>query len=152
MLSRDGRRWGKREIIPHCRHQNDSCIKMGSDERHFNVSFIVRIKVTRQCPQTTTFFKSRESRRGYRSEALLLTTYNALPLGQTGSHSLLCYVRVCRKECTILSGAVLSQFSQFEYMQARFDYLRYLSFFPRLRRPMQGLFAACYSPSICLQL
>ena len=27
----------------------------GSDERHFNVSFIVRDKVTRQCPQTTTF-------------------------------------------------------------------------------------------------
>ena len=22
----------------HCHHQNDSCIKMGSDEGHFNVS------------------------------------------------------------------------------------------------------------------
>ena len=22
----------------HCHHQNDSCIKMGSDDRHFNVS------------------------------------------------------------------------------------------------------------------
>ena len=34
-------RWGKREIIYrslHCHHQNDSCIKMGSDESHFNVS------------------------------------------------------------------------------------------------------------------
>ena len=34
-------RWGKREIIYlslHCHHQNDSCIKMGSDETHFNVS------------------------------------------------------------------------------------------------------------------
>ena len=34
-------RWGKREIIylsPYCRHQNDSCIKMGSDESCFNVS------------------------------------------------------------------------------------------------------------------
>ena len=32
---------GKREIIYlslHCHHQNDSCIKMGSDESHFNVS------------------------------------------------------------------------------------------------------------------
>ena len=28
---------------------------MGSDENHFNVSLIVRDKVTRQCPQTTTF-------------------------------------------------------------------------------------------------
>ena len=30
-------------------------IKMGSDESHFNVSLIVRDKVTRRCPQTTTF-------------------------------------------------------------------------------------------------
>ena len=32
---------GEREIIYlslHCHHQNDSCIKMGSDENHFNVS------------------------------------------------------------------------------------------------------------------
>ena len=33
---------GGREIIYlsliHCHHQNDSCIKMGSDESHFNVS------------------------------------------------------------------------------------------------------------------
>ena len=39
----------------HCHHQNDSCIKMGSDENHLNVSLIVRDKVIRQCPQTTTF-------------------------------------------------------------------------------------------------
>ena len=47
---------GEREIIYlslHCHHQNDSCIKMGSDESHFNVALIVRDKVTRQCPQTT---------------------------------------------------------------------------------------------------
>ena len=25
-----------------CHHQNDSCIKMGRDESHFNVSLIVR--------------------------------------------------------------------------------------------------------------
>ena len=39
----------------HCHHQNDSSIKMGSDEGHFNVSLIVRVKVARQCPQTITF-------------------------------------------------------------------------------------------------
>ena len=39
----------------HCHHENDSCIKMGSDESHFSISLIVRDKVTRQCPQTTTF-------------------------------------------------------------------------------------------------
>ena len=34
-------RWGKREIkylSLHCHHQNDFCIKVGSDESHFNVS------------------------------------------------------------------------------------------------------------------
>ena len=31
----------------HCHHQNDSCIKMGRDESHFNVSLIVRDNVTR---------------------------------------------------------------------------------------------------------
>ena len=33
--------WGEREIIYlslNCHHQNDFCIKMGSDESHFNVS------------------------------------------------------------------------------------------------------------------
>ena len=46
-------RWGKREIIYlslHCHHQNDSCIKMGSDDSQFNASIIVRDKVARQCP------------------------------------------------------------------------------------------------------
>ena len=37
----------------HCHHQNDSFIKTSSDESHVNVTFIVRDKVTRQCPQTT---------------------------------------------------------------------------------------------------
>ena len=34
-------RWGEREIIYlslHCHHQNDFCIKVGSDENHFDVS------------------------------------------------------------------------------------------------------------------
>ena len=42
---------GKKEeylyLSLHCHHQNDSCIKMGSGESHFNVSLIVRDKVTR---------------------------------------------------------------------------------------------------------
>ena len=29
-------------IARHCHHQNDSCIKMGSDESDFNVPLIVR--------------------------------------------------------------------------------------------------------------
>ena len=47
-----------------CHHRNDSCIKMGSDESHLNVSLIVRDKVTRQCPQTTTFLKIKHSQSG----------------------------------------------------------------------------------------
>ena len=46
-LIRDGDGGGgeKREIIHlslHCHRQNDSCIKMGSDESHFNVSLTVK--------------------------------------------------------------------------------------------------------------
>ena len=51
-------RWVKRGIIHlslHCHHQIDSCIKVGSDESHFNVSLIVKDKVTKPCPQTATF-------------------------------------------------------------------------------------------------
>ena len=54
---------GGREIIYlslHCHHQNDSCIKMGSDESHFNVS----VGSDGQCPQTTTFLKRKESQSG----------------------------------------------------------------------------------------
>ena len=47
----------------HCYHQNYSCIKMGSDESHFNVSLTVRHKVTRQCPQTPTFEEKGEPKR-----------------------------------------------------------------------------------------
>ena len=49
----------------HCHHQNDSCIKMGSDEGRFSVRIIVRDKVTtRLCPQTTAFLKKKESQSG----------------------------------------------------------------------------------------
>ena len=57
----------------HCHHQNDFCIKVGSDESHFNVSLIVRDKVTSQCPQTTTFEEKGEPKQ-IRTEFLLLTS------------------------------------------------------------------------------
>ena len=66
----------EREIIHlslHCHHQNDSCIKIGSDASHFNVSLTVRDKVTRQCHQTTTFEEKGEPKR-YRTEVLPLTS------------------------------------------------------------------------------
>ena len=75
---------GKREIIYlslHCHHQNDSCIKMGSDESYFNVSLIVRDKVTRHCPQTTTFEEKGEPKRIGTEVPLLtsLTSYQLSP-------------------------------------------------------------------------
>ena len=66
-----------REIIYlslHCQNQNDSCIKMGSNESHFNVSLIVRDKVTRQCPQTTTVFEEKGEPKRYPTEVLPLTS------------------------------------------------------------------------------
>ena len=60
----------------HCHHQNDSGIKMGSDESHFNVSLIVRNKVTRQCPQATIFEEKGELKR-IRTDVPLLTSLTA---------------------------------------------------------------------------
>ena len=65
-----------REIIYlslHCHHQNDSCIEMGSDESRLSVSLIGRDRVTRQCPQTTTFEENGEPKR-IRTEVPLLTS------------------------------------------------------------------------------
>ena len=50
-----------------------TCIKIGSDESHFNVSLIVRDKVTRQCPQTTIFEEKGEPKR-YRTEFIPFTS------------------------------------------------------------------------------
>ena len=61
-------------LFLHCHHLNDFCIKMGSDERHFfNISLIVRHKVTRQRPQTTTFEEKGKPKR-IRTEVPLLTS------------------------------------------------------------------------------
>ena len=49
-----------------------TCIKMGSDESRFNVSLIVRDKVSRQCPQTTTFEAEKESRSRLEPRSLCL--------------------------------------------------------------------------------
>ena len=49
-----------------CRHQHDSCIKMGSDESHFNVS-LSQDSVHRPQP-----LKRRESRSGFEPRSLYL--------------------------------------------------------------------------------
>ena len=64
---------GRLNLMLHCHHQNDSCIKMGSDVSHFNVSLIVRDKVIKQFQ----LLKREESQRGTKrnsTRALLLTS------------------------------------------------------------------------------
>ena len=75
--------------------------KMGSDESQFNVSLIVRDKVTRQCPQNTTFLKREES-----GIELRPSVYqpNAFPLGQTGSRGRSDDISPIRKENHHLDG------------------------------------------------
>ena len=74
----------------HYHHHNDLCIKMGSDESHFNVSVGRDGQITRQCPQTTIFEEKGEPKR-CRTEVLPLQYQpNALPLGQTGSLGVAC--------------------------------------------------------------
>ena len=63
----------------HFNHQTDTCIKMGSDERHFNVSLFVRNKVTTVSTSHNRFEEKGEPK------PFCLPAYNALPLGQTGS-------------------------------------------------------------------
>ena len=48
------------DLMLHCHQQNVSCIRIGSDESHLNVPSVVRDKVTRQCPLTTTFEETGE--------------------------------------------------------------------------------------------
>ena len=61
------------DYIPIATLSPPECIKVGSDESHFHVSLIVRDKVTRQCPQTTTLEEKGEPKRN-RTEVLLLTS------------------------------------------------------------------------------
>ena len=69
----------------HCHHQNDSCIKMCSDESHFNVSLTVRDKVTRQCPQSTISEEKGEPER-IRTNVPLLTSLTGSLISAYQSH------------------------------------------------------------------
>ena len=81
---------GKREIIHlslHCHRQNDSCIKMGSDESYFNVLLIVRDKVTTETVHRPQLLKRKLSRSRFEPRSLCLPPLRhlyALPLGQPG--------------------------------------------------------------------
>ena len=81
---------GEREIIYlslHCHHQNDSCIKMGSDESHFNVSVGSDGQSHKTVSTNHNLFEEKGEPKRYRTEVLPLTSLTALPLGQTGRGS-----------------------------------------------------------------
>ena len=67
-------RWGKREIIYpslHCHHQNDTCIKMGSNESHFNVSLIERDSELQESVHKPQLLMRKESRSGIEPRSCL---------------------------------------------------------------------------------
>ena len=68
---------GEREIIYlslHCHHQNDSGIKMGSDESHSNVAVEVMDKVTKTVSTNHNLFEEKGEPKRYRTEVLPLTS------------------------------------------------------------------------------
>ena len=68
---------GKREIIYlslHCHHQNDSCIKMGSDESHFNVSVGSVGQSHKTVSTNHNLFEEKEEPKRYRTEVIPLTS------------------------------------------------------------------------------
>ena len=68
---------GKREIkylSLHCHHQNDFCIKTGSDESHFNVSVGSDGQSHRTVSTNQKVFEEKGEPKRYRTEVLPLTS------------------------------------------------------------------------------
>ena len=64
-------RWGERE---HCHHQNDFCIKMGSDESHFNVSVGSDGQSHKTVSANHNLVEEKGEPKRYRTEVLPLTS------------------------------------------------------------------------------
>ena len=76
MGGKGGMEVGEREIIYlslHCHHQNDFCIKMGSDESHFNVSVGSVGQSHKTVSTNHNLFEEKEPKQ-YRTEVLPLTS------------------------------------------------------------------------------
>ena len=68
---------GRGEIIYlslHCHHQNDSCIKMGSDESHFNVSAGSDEQSHKTVSTNHNLFEEKGELKQIRTEVPLLTS------------------------------------------------------------------------------
>ena len=84
-------RWGEREIIYlslHCHHQNDSCIKMGSDKSHFNVSVGSDGQSHKTVSTNHNLFEEKKRAESVSNRGPSAYQPNVLPLGQTGSRLL----------------------------------------------------------------
>ena len=68
-------------LLLHCHHHNDSCIKMGSDESHFHVSF----NCEGQSHKTVSTEEKGEPKRIRTEVPASAYQSNASSLGQTGS-------------------------------------------------------------------
>ena len=78
---------GGREIIYlslHCHHQNDSRIKTGSDESHFNVSVGSDGQSHKTVSTNHNLFEEKGEPKQYPNEVRPAYQPDALPLGQTG--------------------------------------------------------------------
>ena len=81
---------GERESIYlslHSHHQNDSCIKMGSDENHFNVSVGSDGQSHKIVSTNHNLFEEKGEPKRVSNRGPSAYQPNALPLGQTGSQS-----------------------------------------------------------------
>ena len=63
----------------HCHHQNDSCIKVGSDESHFNVSVGSDGQSHKTESKNHNLFEEKGQPKRYRTEVLPLTSLTARP-------------------------------------------------------------------------
>ena len=70
-----------------CHHQTDFCIKMESDERRYNASFIVRGKKSQDGVHKPQPFRRERRTEAESNRGLSAYQPNALPLGRIGSHS-----------------------------------------------------------------
>ena len=74
-------KWGEREVIYlslHYHHQNDSCIKMRSNESHFSVS-AGSDGQSHKTVSTNHLFEEKGELKWYQTEVLLLTSLTATP-------------------------------------------------------------------------
>ena len=94
--------WGEKEIIYlslHCHHQNDFCIKVGSDKSHFNVCINCEGQSHKSVSTDHNFWRER---RAEADSNRCPSAYqpNALPLGPTD------LLKIALVKCCLMSSDV----------------------------------------------